>query len=180
MKLLSTAEIININERMFFMYKIDSEIADEFINHDEIMSTIDYMQKNKSNKSLAQNILHKAENFTGLNYKDAAILLECDDAEINQQIFDLAGRVKKNFTAIESLCSHHFIYQIIASTAASIALIISKIKTCRAKNSRKLKLKMKLSHYKIWVINVWHLKPVKTLKIAQSIMFWKASKLFIQ
>ena len=97
MKLLSTAEIINTNERKFFMYKIDSEIADEFINHDEIMSTIDYIQKNKSNKSLAQNILHKAENFTGLDYKDAAILLECDYAEINQQIFDLAGRVKKKF-----------------------------------------------------------------------------------
>ena len=34
------------------MYKIDSPHAEEFINHDEIMATLDYAKANKDNREL--------------------------------------------------------------------------------------------------------------------------------
>ena len=41
------------------------------------------------------------------------VLLDCDIEEKNQEIYALAEQIKKDFTAIELLCSHRCIYQII-------------------------------------------------------------------
>ena len=42
------------------MYKIDSPHAEEFINHDEILATLDYAQANKGNRELIRSIIEKA------------------------------------------------------------------------------------------------------------------------
>ena len=35
------------------MYKVDSKIAEEFINHQEILDTLDYAEENKNNKAVS-------------------------------------------------------------------------------------------------------------------------------
>ena len=77
------------------MYKIDSDVATEFIDHDEILETIDFAKKNKSNKTLIKDVIDKAKNIKGLSHKDAALILECEIPELNKEIFELAGEIKK-------------------------------------------------------------------------------------
>ena len=48
------------------MYKIDSPHAEEFINHDEIMATLDYAKANKDNRELIRSIIDKARDCKGL------------------------------------------------------------------------------------------------------------------
>ena len=43
------------------MYKVDSKIAEEFINHQEILDTLDYAEENKNNKDLLDEVLEKAK-----------------------------------------------------------------------------------------------------------------------
>lgn len=41
------------------LYKLDSKIADEFINHQEILDTLEYAEKNKNNKDLLDEVLRR-------------------------------------------------------------------------------------------------------------------------
>lgn len=79
------------------MYKSDSDIATEFIDHNEILETIEYVENNAQNKMLVQNILEEAKKLKGLSHRNAALLLECDDVQLNQQIFELACYIKNKF-----------------------------------------------------------------------------------
>ena len=42
------------------MYNVKSLRAEEFINHEEILATLEYAEKNKHNKELVEEILEKA------------------------------------------------------------------------------------------------------------------------
>ena len=79
------------------MYKPDSHSAEEFIAHEEIQSTLQEVAENKNNRKLLQDIMRKAEQCKGLNHREAALLLECTDQEINQQINQLARSIKQKF-----------------------------------------------------------------------------------
>ena len=79
------------------MYKPDSHSAEEFIAHEEIQSTLQEVAENKNNHKLLQDIMRKAEQCKGLNHREAALLLECTDQEINQQINQLARYIKQKF-----------------------------------------------------------------------------------
>lgn len=79
------------------MYNPQSLCADEFIDNAEILETLQYAEENKHNLSLLQQILKKAEQRKGLTHKEASVLLACDVAEINEQIFKLAEQIKKDF-----------------------------------------------------------------------------------
>ena len=76
------------------MYNAKSSVAQEFINHEEILSTIEYAKKNKSNYEMILEILQEAEQMNGISHRQAAVLLECDDEEILAKIYNLAGRIK--------------------------------------------------------------------------------------
>ena len=39
------------------MYKADSKIAEEFIDHQEILETLEYARSNKSNRALIEQLL---------------------------------------------------------------------------------------------------------------------------
>ena len=69
-------------------YKYDPKSlkAEEFINHEEILESLDYAKKNKDNLSLIREILEKAKKAKGISHKEAAVLKECDDPEINREI----------------------------------------------------------------------------------------------
>ncbi len=77
------------------MYDPKSSKAEEFIDHDEILATMRYAEENKNNRPLIESILEKAVHFKGVNHREALVLLECSDPELNQKIFDLAIRIKE-------------------------------------------------------------------------------------
>ena len=57
------------------MYKADSKIAEEFIDHQEILDTLEYAHNNKSNRALIEQLIDKAAQFKGLSHREAALLL---------------------------------------------------------------------------------------------------------
>ena len=79
------------------MYDKYSMVADEFISDDEINETLKYADENKSNRELLSAILDKARKRKGLDHREASVLLACDLPDINDEIFRLAGEIKKDF-----------------------------------------------------------------------------------
>ena len=79
------------------MYNPKSQKAEEFINHQEILDTIKYAEENSNNKELINEIIEKAKLKKGLTHREASVLLECKDAEINEKIFHLAKQIKQDF-----------------------------------------------------------------------------------
>lgn len=81
------------------MYKYDpsSSKAEEFINHQEILNTLDYAEKNSANAALIDQIIAKARLRKGLTHREASVLLACQLEEKNQEIYALAEQIKKDF-----------------------------------------------------------------------------------
>ena len=79
------------------MYNVKSKKAEEFINHEEILKTLDFAEKNKNNRELIDEILKKAKEKKGLNHKEALVLLDCTLEDKNEEIFKLAETIKKDF-----------------------------------------------------------------------------------
>ncbi|MBM7563013.1 [FeFe] hydrogenase H-cluster radical SAM maturase HydG [Fusibacter tunisiensis] len=79
------------------MYNKTSKKAAEFIDHNEIMDTLEYAQKNKSNRKLIDSILDKAKQGMGLTHREATVLLECNLEDVNEQIYQLAKDIKEKF-----------------------------------------------------------------------------------
>ncbi len=77
------------------IYNPKSLIAEEFINHEEILATIEYAKENKSNKELIFSLIERAKDCKGLTHREAAILLECDIPEANDAIRELAIKIKE-------------------------------------------------------------------------------------
>lgn len=79
------------------MYDPKSGIATEFIDDAEIRKSLEYAEKNKGNKELIDSILKKAWEMKGISHQEAAVLLECELEEENQEIQKLAKEIKKRF-----------------------------------------------------------------------------------
>lgn len=79
------------------MYNSKSRIATEFIDDAEIKRTLAYAEENKNNLELIRSIIKRAEDCKGLDYKEAALLLECEDPQIHQELFSLAEQIKEKF-----------------------------------------------------------------------------------
>ena len=79
------------------MYNPKSKHAEDFINHEEILETLEYAEKNKHNRELIDEILNKARLRKGLSHREAAVLLDCDLEDKNQEIYALAEQIKKDF-----------------------------------------------------------------------------------
>jgi 2-iminoacetate synthase len=77
------------------LYNCKSKIATEFIDDQEIQDTLTYAQANKSNRVLIESILEQAKDHKGLNHRDAAVLLECNLADLNEQMMSLAKEIKQ-------------------------------------------------------------------------------------
>lgn len=79
------------------MYNPKSSKAEEFINHEEILSTLAYADEHKHDKALITEILAKAKLEKGLSHREASVLLACDIPELNEEIFALAKKIKDDF-----------------------------------------------------------------------------------
>ena len=79
------------------MYNVKSCKADEFINHEEILETLDYAQANKNNRVLIEQLIDRAALCKGLTHREAAVLLCCDQPDLINRIYHLAKEVKNKF-----------------------------------------------------------------------------------
>lgn len=64
------------------MYKLNSLKAEEFIDHQEVLDTLEYARTHKSNRALIEQLIEKAAQCKGLTHREAALLLECDQPEL--------------------------------------------------------------------------------------------------
>ena len=87
------------------IYNPHSLHAEEFINHDEILKTIEYAEQNKHNVALIDSLLEKARpkktangtRCAGLTHREASVLLACDIPEKVEQMYHLAEEIKQAF-----------------------------------------------------------------------------------
>jgi 2-iminoacetate synthase len=79
------------------MYNPKSTKATEFIDHQEILDTLEYARKNKGNHELLSQIINKAREYKGLSHREAAVLLECSSEAHNREIEELAKQIKEKF-----------------------------------------------------------------------------------
>ncbi len=79
------------------MYDCKSKNAAEFIDDEEILSTLAFAQANKSNRELIDGLLERARDCKGLSHREAAVLLECDLEDENEKMKALAKEIKQNF-----------------------------------------------------------------------------------
>ncbi len=79
------------------MYNPKSLKAEEFISHEEVLDTLAYAGNNKNNAELIDSIIEKARQHKGLTHREAAVLLDCELEDRNQQIYELARQIKEDF-----------------------------------------------------------------------------------
>ena len=87
------------------VYNPKSLKAEEFINHEEILETIEYAEKNKHNVELIDSLLEKARpkkndrsvTCAGLTHREASVLLACDIPEKVEEMYKLANEIKLAF-----------------------------------------------------------------------------------
>ena len=70
----------NYQLSIYEVYNIKSRQAEEFINHQEILDTLEYAQVNRNNRPLIESLIDKAALCQGLSHREAALLLECDES----------------------------------------------------------------------------------------------------
>lgn len=75
-------------------YNVKSPNAREFICHDEIEATIDWVRENKDNRSLIRQIMEKGAEKKGLNHREASLLLMGGESD---ELFALAREIKREF-----------------------------------------------------------------------------------
>ena len=78
-------------------YDVMSSKAEDFINDEEILETLDYAEKHKTDEKLITSILEEAAKCNGLNHREAAVLLACEVPELNKKIENLAKEIKLKF-----------------------------------------------------------------------------------
>ena len=76
-------------------YNPASEIADEFISDREIQDTILYAREHSKDRATVEEIIRKAAMLKGLTHREASILMECEDPELQEKIFELAREIKR-------------------------------------------------------------------------------------
>lgn len=87
------------------IYDPKSLKAEEFINHEEILETLEYAEANKKNYELIDQILEKARPVktktgyvcNGLTHREASVLLACEDPEKIKKMFEIAEEIKLAF-----------------------------------------------------------------------------------
>ena len=114
------------------MYNVKSNKAEEFIDDQEILDTIEYAKKNKNNRELIFSLIERAKDCKGLTHREAMLLLECDIPEAISEMEKVAKKI--NYMEIELFYLHHYIYQIIVLMVVCIVHIIKKTNTLLEKN----------------------------------------------
>ena len=75
-------------------YDPASPRAEEFINHEESLATLEAARADAADLALVDRILEKAAEGNGLTHREASVLLACEDKERIERIFALARAIK--------------------------------------------------------------------------------------
>ena len=76
-------------------YNPRSEHAAEFIHDGEIRDTLKYAVEHRDDRALIEEILTKAAEGKGISHREAAVLIEVQDKEIEERIFHIARQIKE-------------------------------------------------------------------------------------
>ncbi len=79
------------------MYNPLSSHAEEFIDHQEILDSLEAAEKDSQNPARVAQILEKAALLKGLSHREAATLMACTDPALEQKIYALAADIKQRF-----------------------------------------------------------------------------------
>ena len=79
------------------MYNPLSTRADEFIDHAEVLETLEEANRESKKPARVLAILEKAALCKGLSHREAAILMDCDDPVLEEKLYALAGEIKHKF-----------------------------------------------------------------------------------
>lgn len=79
------------------IYDKTSTKASEFINHDEILASLNEAKRAKEETGRVREILDKAARMEGLTHREAAILLACEDEELNREAARIGKAIKERF-----------------------------------------------------------------------------------
>ena len=90
------------------MYNPKSHKAEEFINHEEVLASINYAEENKNNLELIDKILEK-----GLNTAKPQFFLRAELKRKTKRFLRLPRKLKKIITATGLYFLHLFIFLII-------------------------------------------------------------------
>ena len=77
------------------IYNVGSERAEEFIHDGEICATLEFAREHRDDKALIEKILDKAELDKGITHREAAVLIEARDKEIEERMYGIARRLKE-------------------------------------------------------------------------------------
>ena len=78
-------------------YNQKSMKAEEFISDEEIRETLAFADEHKNDLEYIDKIIEKAKQRKGLSHREASVLLACENEEKNNEIYDLAEQIKKDF-----------------------------------------------------------------------------------
>ena len=79
------------------MYNPKSTKAEEFICHEEVLDTLAFADEKKDDIDYVKSIIEKAKLRKGLTHREASVLLACDNEDINNEMYELAAQIKKDF-----------------------------------------------------------------------------------
>ena len=87
------------------MYDPKSSVAEEFINHEEILESLAFADAHKDDLALMDALLAKAApqktehgvSCAGLTHREASALLACEDEGITRRMYALAEDIKRQF-----------------------------------------------------------------------------------
>ncbi|MDC7301235.1 [FeFe] hydrogenase H-cluster radical SAM maturase HydG [Agathobacter ruminis] len=87
------------------MYNVKSLKAEEFIDNQEILDTIEYAEANKYNFEFIEELLEKARPLKtaegcvcrGLTHREASVLLACDEPKYIEKMYQVAQEIKDAF-----------------------------------------------------------------------------------
>ena len=79
------------------MYNPLSVHAEEFIDHAEVLESLEEASRESGNRERVLAILEKAALCKGLTHREAAILMDCNDHQLEERVFALAAHIKEKF-----------------------------------------------------------------------------------
>ena len=79
------------------MYNPSSTHAEEFIDHAEVLESLATAERDSRNPQRVLEILEKAALCKGLSHREAAVLMACDDPDMEARLHALAKEIKHRF-----------------------------------------------------------------------------------
>ena len=79
------------------MYNPLSPHAEEFIDHAEVLASLEEAARESRRPERVLEILEKAARCKGLTHREAATLLDCDDPALEERLYALAAEIKQKF-----------------------------------------------------------------------------------